>query len=144
MMGLQIVQARVKHSIHVCIHNTLLCWMFFLPTAYTQSSGLSTPKSYTFWAFEPGWSALTPWWSSSSPYQIMAHTTSGAGACLVDWTEAWTASARHKIPDISEDIRDIIYIYNTIIIVIYSCGGCTCVCVCLCVCKVENICQVWW
>lgn len=70
------------------IHNALLCQRFFLPTAYTQSSGLSTPGSCTFWASEPGWSAPTLWWSSFSPYQILARTTSGAGACLVDWTEA--------------------------------------------------------
>lgn len=100
MTGPQIVRARVKRSIHVCNHPQNP-FVFFLPTACTQSSGLSTPKSCTSWAFEPGWSAPTLGWSSFSPYQIMARTTSGAGACLGDWTAAWTASA--VIPDTSED-----------------------------------------
>lgn len=63
-----------------------------LPTSYIQSWGLSTPESCTFWAFEPGPSAPTLWWSSFSPYQTKARTISEAGACLVDWIEAWTAS----------------------------------------------------
>lgn len=100
MTGPQIVQARVKRSIHVCNHPQNP-FVFFLPTACTQSSGLSTPKSCTSWASEPGWSAPTLWWSSFSPYQIRARTTSGAGACLGDWTAAWTASA--MIADTSED-----------------------------------------
>ncbi len=64
----------------------------FLPTSYKQSWGLSTPENCTFWAFEPGPSAPTLWWSSFSPYQTKARTISEAWACLVDWTEAWTAS----------------------------------------------------
>lgn len=68
----------------------------FLPTSYTQPWGLSTPGSCTFWAFEPGPSAPTPWWSSFSPYQTKARTTSEAWACLVDWTEAWTASVMKR------------------------------------------------
>lgn len=68
----------------------------FIPTACTQSWDLSTPRSYTFWAFEPRWSGLTLWWFSFSPYQTVARTTSGAWACLVDWREAWTASAMKR------------------------------------------------
>ena len=64
----------------------------FLRTSCIQSSGLSTPGSCTFWAFVPGLSAPTLWWSSFSPYQTKARTISEAWACLVDWTEAWTAS----------------------------------------------------
>lgn len=115
MTGPQIVRARVKRSIHVRNHPQSP-FVFFLPTACTQSSGLSTPKSCTSWAFGPGWSAPTLWWSSFSPYQIMARTTSGAGACLGDWTAAWTASA--MIPDTSEDPSPVLV--GIILTAIYS------------------------
>lgn len=99
MTGLWIAQARVKYSF-LWAFNHKECFsreqISFLPTSYRQSWGLSTPGSCTFWAFEPGQSAPTLWWSSSSPYQTKARTTSEAWACLVDWTEAWTASTMKR------------------------------------------------
>lgn len=99
MTGLRIAQARVRYSIQWAFNHKALFFHEqdpFLPTSYTQPWGLSTPGSCTFWAFEPGPSAPTPWWSSFSPYQTKARTTSEAWACLVDWTEAWTASAMKR------------------------------------------------
>lgn len=99
MTGLWIAQARVKNSFLWALNHKAFIFpdrISFLPTSCRRFWGLSTPGSCTFWAFEPGQSAPTLWWSSSSPYQTKARTTSGAWACLVDWTEAWTASTMKR------------------------------------------------
>lgn len=88
-------------------------WAFFihinklpsLPTSYIQSWGLSTPESCTFWAFVPAQSAPALWWSSFSPYQTKARTTSEAWACLGGWRGAWTASGMKKMRE-SNTMRD--------------------------------------
>lgn len=145
MIGLQIVQARVKHSIHACNHpqrTIVLNVFFYTHRLYTIFRSLHSKKlhilglrarmvctnSLVIFFFSLSDNGTYHFWSRSLPCRLNRSMN-----CICKDT-------RHKCMD----IRKIIVRY----LFMRGCVPCVRVCLRVCVCararKVGNICRAWW